>query len=210
MSLEVHVPEEIMDYKEKIVFGLSLRELKFTAIGLALAVPSFLALNKINSNVALYAVVGIAAVFGLLGFFKMGGYNFETFMKIRLGFLLGKNKRAFETDIDANIVPVEAERYRSVFFDILESSHEEEIEEKNRFIMKKRGEKNAFQKEKAGNWEKGKNCRKSKKDKGDPKESFLVEVSEKSIKRERKKVRKELKAKAAEYRAEKRKKKKAA
>ena len=112
MSIEVRVPEEIADYKESIIAGLSIRQLVCGGIALLCGVPTFLLLKNINSDLATYATMIVTIPAFCLGFIKKDGYNFETFLKIKLYAFFSKNQRGYETNIEKNILPIEVEQYR--------------------------------------------------------------------------------------------------
>ena len=48
LSIEVRVPEEIKDYKESIIAGLSIRQLACGAVAFVCGIPTFLILRNIN------------------------------------------------------------------------------------------------------------------------------------------------------------------
>ena len=47
MSVEVRIPKEITEYQEKIMFGLSVRQLVCSLIAIVISVPSYIFLMNI-------------------------------------------------------------------------------------------------------------------------------------------------------------------
>jgi hypothetical protein len=161
MSIEVRVPEEIYDYKESIIAGLSLRQLICGGIAMAMGLPAFFLLKDINEDLATYVTMAVVIPAFCVGFIKKDGYNFETFAKIRLYSMFSKSKRTYETNPEENEIPVESEEYRLY-------KDEKEI---------KRGENNVRQKNK-----------KVKNRTIDREECEFVEISEKNSERKRKAI----------------------
>ena len=171
MSIEVRVPEEIKDYKESIVAGLSIRQLLCGGVALLTAVPTFLLLRNIDQDLATYATMAVVVPAFCIGFIKKDGYNFETYIKIRMRSFFGKSKRTYETDLIKNIVPYELEEYADIC---------EEISENIKEYKNERGDKSVQKKHKTKRENRA--------------EYELVEVTEKSIKRKRKAAYKSIKA----------------
>jgi hypothetical protein len=186
MSIEVRVPEEIADYKESIVAGLSIRQLVCGGIAMVCGVPTFLLLKNVNADLATYTTMAVTIPAFCIGFIKKDGYNFETYLKIRLYTLFSKNQRGYETDNYANELPIEVEEYRPI---IQKLQAEKEVNED-----KKRGENRVIKKEK----QVSRGVAKQTKTEYD-----LVEVTEKSLKRARKTAYKKFKATAGGNRKEK-------
>jgi hypothetical protein len=186
MSIEVRVPEEIADYKESIVAGLSIRQLVCGGIAMVCGVPTFLLLKNVNADFATYTTMAVTIPAFCIGFIKKDGYNFETYLKIRLYTLFSKNQRGYETDNYANELPIEVEEYRPI---IQKLQAEKEVNED-----KKRGENCVIHKEK----QVSRGFAKQTKTEYD-----LVEVTEKSLKRARKTAYKKFKATAGSNRKEK-------
>jgi hypothetical protein len=183
MSIEVRVPEEIKDYKESIIAGLSVRQLICGGVALVCGVPTFLLFKNINSDLATYATMTVTIPAFCVGLIKKGGYNFETFLKIKLYALFSKNKRGYETNTEETLLPIEVEEYRQVIQEV-QSAKENSIQDK------KRGENCVIHKEKQISRGKRKPSKA---------ESDFVEITEKSLKRTRKATYKKLKATARNY-----------
>lgn len=168
MSIEVRVPEEIADYKESIIAGLSLRQLICSAIALAFGIPTFFLLKNINQDIAMYATMLVVVPAFCVGFIKPNGYNFEVYAKIKLYNFFSKSKRGYETEPEKNIYPYEIDEFYRI-------SNMEAVEES------KGGEKNVQQKNKHAN-------RRNKKTEYD-----LIEITTKNSKRTRKTTYKAIK-----------------
>ena len=181
MSIEVRVPEEIADYKESIIAGLSIRQLVCGGAALLCGVPTFLLLKNINADLATYATMVVTIPAFCLGFIKIDGHNFETFLKIKLYSFFSKNQRGYETNIEENILPIEVEQYRQA---IQEAIAEEE--KKNMQQGKNRGDRRVLSKTEQ---------RRKSKNKGKTKPEYdLVEITKKGTERKRKAAYKSLKA----------------
>lgn len=138
MSIEVRVPEEIKDYKESIVAGLSIRQLACGAVALGCGIPTFLLLKNINQDLATYATMVVAIPAFCVGFIKKNGYTFEKFVKIKLTAMFGKNKRTYRTE--GISPPIEAEEYRAYYQRKIAEKQQAENEKKEekRFVHTKR------------------------------------------------------------------------
>lgn len=183
MSIEVRVPEEIKDYKESIIAGLSIRQLLCGGVALLTAVPTFLLLRNVDQDLATYVTMAVVAPTFCIGFIKKDGYNFETYLKIKLHSFFGKNRRVYETDVTENIIPVEIEEYAEIY---------EEISKENQETEKERGGKSVRNKKKR------KSERTTKQSEYD-----LIEVTAKTVKRKRKTAYKNIKAATRANRAKK-------
>lgn len=105
ISLEVRVPKEITEYKEKILFGLSIRQLFSFIIALAIGFTSYYITSKLfGKEVASYVVILITMPIFAFGFFKKDGFPFEQYIVIMIRQKLGNNKRIYKTDLNINIM----------------------------------------------------------------------------------------------------------
>ncbi len=182
MSIEVRIPEEIEDYKEKIVAGLSVRQLIWSGIAIAVGVPAYLLLNIVIPSWSMYIAMLLVTPPFLVGFFKKDGYNFETYLKIKLLFFFSKTKRGYETNSNESMFsmfPVECEEYRQIILDLI---HEDDIRNINNKEVKKIV------------WSNKKGQRKNKRIKRKKQsESYFIKISEKDCKRKRKEIYKSIK-----------------
>lgn len=111
MSIEVRVPEEIKDYKENIIAGLSVRQLICGGIALLCGIPTFLLLKNVNMDIATYATMLVVVPAFCVGFIKKDGYTFENYIKIRMRSYFVKNRRIYETEPDKNLISAELGYY---------------------------------------------------------------------------------------------------
>jgi hypothetical protein len=100
MSIEVRIPKEIKEYKEKIIFGLNLRQLISVLVGGIICLSTFFLIKPIvgvdlASDIIIIEAVPIFA----FGFIKVRSFNFETYAKIFIKHKLGKNKRTYENKL---------------------------------------------------------------------------------------------------------------
>ena len=130
MSIEVRVPEEIKDYKESVVCGLSIRQLVCGGIAIGCGIPTFLLMKNINNDVATYCTMAVTVPAFCVGFIKKNGYTFEKFIKIKLRAMFGRNKRIYESK--GNLKPIEVEEYREIL-------QKEEQEKQTEDVKKKSG-----------------------------------------------------------------------
>lgn len=96
--IEIKIPKEIKDYKSKLFFNLTFRQLLCTGLALGLCVPLYIFGRKfINEEIVSWLVILIAAPLIFMGFFKMNGMNFEDFAKEWLNFyFIGVQRRKYE------------------------------------------------------------------------------------------------------------------
>lgn len=103
ISIEVRVPKEINEYKEKILFGLSIRQLFSFVIALILGFASYYVVSKLfNKEVASYVVILITMPIFAFGFFKKDGFPFEKYIVIIIKQKLGTSKRVYKTNLSIN------------------------------------------------------------------------------------------------------------
>lgn len=202
MSIEVRVPEEIENYKESLVFGLSGRQLVWGAVALFVGLPLFFGTRKLTGNdyISFAVALPVITLSFCMGFKKFDGYNFETFAKIMLYSLFSKDKRGYEYDSEANAEPIEVETFRA---EIQKKRKEEERKKIEDSLSNKKGGIHIAHKQSKIR------CKKKIKRTTIP-EYELVEVSEKTIQRKRKNAATEIKVAARKNRKSKSKKEKAA
>lgn len=103
MSIEVRIPKEITEYKEKILFGLNIRQLLCFTLAIVIGVTSYYFLNKyFGPDFASYVVIIEVIPIFALGFFKKDGFNFEKYMGLVFRHKLGVSKRKYLTDLNVN------------------------------------------------------------------------------------------------------------
>ena len=100
ISLEVRVPKEITEYKEKIIFGLSIRQLFSFIFAILIGFTAYyISFKLFGKDVASYVVILITMPVFAFGFFKKDGFPFEKYIVIILRQKLGNNKRIYKTDL---------------------------------------------------------------------------------------------------------------
>lgn len=98
--IAVRIPEEIRLYKEKMVFGLTWRQLISTIISVMVCVPLYLfAGTAIPSELVSWIIIFIALPIVSFGYFRFNGMAFEKFIVvvIKKEFLFPK-KRYYKTE----------------------------------------------------------------------------------------------------------------
>ena len=80
--MQKEINKEIRDYTESIFFGLSIRQLVFSAIAVGVAIGLyFLLKNRFGTETVSWMCVLGAAPFALMGFFTYHGMKAERFIK---------------------------------------------------------------------------------------------------------------------------------
>lgn len=76
--IEIRIPKEINDYKEKFLFGLTVRQFVSVAAALGAAIPLYIfSKDHISADMAGWLVLLVVVpIFGF-GFFKYNGMTFE-------------------------------------------------------------------------------------------------------------------------------------
>jgi hypothetical protein len=92
--MEVKINREIRDYQEAIFFGLSLRQLIFSVLAVAVAVGVYFGLRNVlgTETVSWLCILG-AVPFGAMGFVKYNSMNAEQFVAayVKSEFLMPKH-----------------------------------------------------------------------------------------------------------------------
>jgi len=100
MSIEVRIPKEIKEYKEKIIFGLSFRQLISVFVGGVICLGTYFLIKPIvGTDLASDIIIFEALPIFAFGFIKVRSFNFETYAKIFLKHKLTNNKRTYENKI---------------------------------------------------------------------------------------------------------------
>lgn len=81
--IEIKIPKEINEYKEKFLFGLTVRQFISVAVALVVCVPLFLFGKEIfGDDLMGWVIILVAApIFGY-GFFNFNGMPFEQFVMV--------------------------------------------------------------------------------------------------------------------------------
>ncbi len=98
--MEVRINKEVRNYQESLFFGLSLRQLLFALLAVAVAVGAYFGLRPVLGNGEIGWVCVLAAFpFALGGFFQYNGMTLERFLLayIRSEFLFPR-RLVFKSD----------------------------------------------------------------------------------------------------------------
>ena len=137
--IEVRIPKEIREYKEKLFFGLNLRQTITTGLAIALCVPLYIFGQKyINVDVLSWIIIVIAAPLVLIGYFNFNQMPFEKFIMAWFRTNYNPQKRKFKyqptfTAIRNEIIKEDKEILRLEF----------EVERKKRKDKPKRNKRNS-------------------------------------------------------------------
>ena len=80
--IERPIPKEIKDFKEKLVFGLTARQLIATILTLIICVPTYIfGRPYLGDDLASWICIIVAFPTVAIGFYKKNGMNFEQYLK---------------------------------------------------------------------------------------------------------------------------------
>ena len=98
--IERAVPREIKDFKEKVVLGLTMRQLICFGIAIVAAVGTYLLTYEyIGVDSASWLCMVAAAPFAAMALFKKDGLTFEQYVWVMIRFLfLVPQKRPYKTE----------------------------------------------------------------------------------------------------------------
>ncbi|MEG0570367.1 MAG: PrgI family protein [Oscillospiraceae bacterium] len=100
MSIEVRIPKEITEYKEKIIFGLSIRQLLCFSVAIISGLGTyFIASKYMGTDIASYIVIlEVMPVFAI-GFIRINGFTFEKYAAMMIKHRFGINRRPYKTNL---------------------------------------------------------------------------------------------------------------
>ncbi len=79
--IEIKIPKEITEYKEKFLFGLTVRQLVSAVVALAICVPLFIfGKDFIGEDLVGWLIIIVAVPIFAFGFFRYDGMPFEKFI----------------------------------------------------------------------------------------------------------------------------------
>lgn len=94
--IEIRIPKEIKNYREKLFFGLTLRQCICTAIALLICVPIYIFGNRFLPQEAVsWVVILIAVPLMFTGFFRYNDMAFEQFALEVIRFHTSPQKRIY-------------------------------------------------------------------------------------------------------------------
>lgn len=97
--MKARIPKDIREYKEKIAFGLTVRQLISFILIAFICLPLYFFGNKIMSeDIISWLVIAVAFILGMIGFKKVNGMPFEKYLKtIIKSEVLYPNKTVFKS-----------------------------------------------------------------------------------------------------------------
>ena len=114
--IEIRIPKEIKNYREKLFFGLTLRQCVCAGVALLICVPLYIfGRNFMPQELVSWIVILIAAPLMLAGFFKYNDMFFEQFAVEFFYFYFFPQKRVYS--------------YEPVFSDLRRKYIAEELQE---------------------------------------------------------------------------------
>lgn len=99
--IKVRIPSEIEDYQEKVVLGLSIRELICCILGIGIAIPISIMLYifKLSQTLIMIVSLLIGVIVYLFGFYKKNTFRFEEYLQIITHHYFSKNKLSYATEL---------------------------------------------------------------------------------------------------------------
>lgn len=122
--IEIRIPKEIRTYKEKLFFGLNMRQTLCSVLAIAINVPIYMYIRPyIGDDLAGWLIMFTAVPLFLIGYFNYNGMPFEQFIVCILRFqFLTPQKRKYKTEnlygifMEAHQKKVELERFKRTNF----------------------------------------------------------------------------------------------
>lgn len=108
--IEVRIPKEITEYKEKVIFGLSIRQLIFFTLTIILSLSSYFILTKklgLSMDSASYVIIIESLPLLAIGFIKINGFPFEKYAVLVIKHKLGTQKRPYKTNLLIDKIKIE-------------------------------------------------------------------------------------------------------
>lgn len=103
MPLEVKIPKEIMEYREKLIFGMGIRQLICVLIALVLGIFTFFCtMPLIGSDLAGYLVLAELMPIMGVGFLRINGFTFERYVLIVMIHTMKKPIRVYRTELSVD------------------------------------------------------------------------------------------------------------
>jgi len=117
MAIEIKIPKDIREYKEKWVLGLTLRQAICTVIAIGVSIPLYrYGVKIVGQEIISWVVILTAVPIFLIGYFKYNGMPFEQFALIwfKINFIYPE-KRLYKT--------------KNLYYEILEEDSKREKRE---------------------------------------------------------------------------------
>lgn len=108
--IEIKIPKDIREYKEKVFLDMSLRQAGSIVLAAAVGIPAYFLLKKnVGDDAAGWTAIIIGIGLGLFGFYKKNGLTFEKYLMKVFSYYVYPNKRKY-TVIDMETKWIENER----------------------------------------------------------------------------------------------------
>lgn len=94
--IRAQIPQDVTDYKEEFIFGLTLRKLiSVVSIILLVAVIYFIGKNFVDTSIIIYFAAILSAPIVLIGFKSINGMPFEKYAELIWNFFTKEQRRKF-------------------------------------------------------------------------------------------------------------------
>lgn len=94
--IEIRVPKEITDYKQKFLFGLTVRQFVSVVLALGICVPLYIfGKEPLGEDIISWLIIIIAAPIFCFGFLKFNDMPFEKFAMLVIRQILEPQKRKY-------------------------------------------------------------------------------------------------------------------
>ena len=98
--IEVKIPKEITEYSEKIIFGLSLRQMVVVGLGIPTIIGTFIfSKTYLGEDFASYVVMLVCIPFFSVGFVKKENMYFEKYLELLIRHKFGAKRRFYATEL---------------------------------------------------------------------------------------------------------------
>ncbi len=94
--IRAQIPQDVTDYKEEFIFGLTLRKLiSVVSTILLVAVIYFIGKNFVDTSIIIYFAAILSAPIVLIGFKNINGMPFEKYAELIWNFFTKEQRRKF-------------------------------------------------------------------------------------------------------------------
>ena len=94
--IRAQIPQDVTDYKEEFIFGLTLRKLiSVVSTILLVAVIYFIGKNFVDTSIIIYFAAILSAPIVLIGFKSINGMPFEKYAELIWNFFTKEQRRNF-------------------------------------------------------------------------------------------------------------------
>jgi hypothetical protein len=102
MALETRIPKEITEYREKVLFGLSLRQLICFSLAMVLCGTTYFLMTymlHLNKDLVGYIVIFEAVPLLAVGFVRVNGFTFEKYFVMLVNHKTRLQRRTYQTEL---------------------------------------------------------------------------------------------------------------